>query len=139
VADVFQVPVFEGDDTHTWTLVLTKPAAHRISLALSDGSGRVWEALGGDVFDALMRLRLEAERDSVQILCNGARRNAWSSGMQRDMGEGYSVYLLQAEKGARQPEVATLDPAPPDQVVSVAEQRAFFEEWGGHSLPELYR
>jgi hypothetical protein len=134
--DVFEIPVVARGETDEWTLVVTKPP-RGIALTLSDGSGRTWEALGGDVFDALMRLRLDAERDGIQICCNGARRNAWSSGMQRDMGEGYAVYLLPAEKGGRPPEVGTLDPAPPDDVVSVAEQRAFFEDWSGHPPPDL--
>lgn len=137
MTQVFEVPVSDGNALHTWTLALTKPGPNRIALTLSDGSGRRWEALGSDVFDALMRLRLDAERDRLQICCNGARKNAWSSGMQRDMGDGSAVYLLQGEKGVRPPEVNTLDPAPPGEVVSVAEQRAFFFEWAGHSLRDL--
>jgi len=137
VADVFEVPVVEKGKTSTWTIVLTKPARHRVRLALTDGSGRTWEALGGDVFDALTRLRLEAERDGLQICCNGARRNAWCSGMQRDMGEGYVTYILEREQGSRQREARTLDPAPPGEVASVAEQRAFFEEWLGRPIPDL--
>jgi hypothetical protein len=135
VGDTFDVPVAEGGETLTWTLALDKPERHQVALALRDPFGRAWEATGGDVFDALMKLRLQAERDGIQICCNGARRNAWSSGMQRDMGEGYVVYLLRAQKEDRPPEVRTLDPAPAEEVVSVAEQRAFFEDYSGHPLP----
>jgi hypothetical protein len=130
VADSFEVPVIEGGGTATWQLVLTKAEQPRITLSLSDGSARTWEATGGDIFDALMNLRREAEPDGVQLCCNGARRNAWSSGMQRDMGEGVTTYLLRLGEHQEPPEsVRTLDPAPAADVTTVAEQLAFHEEW----------
>jgi hypothetical protein len=139
VPDVFAMPVTAGSgQTFIWSLELSKPEGNRVSLSLNDGHGRSWEAIGGDVFDALMRLRLKAEPDGVQLCCNGARRNAWSSGMQRDMGEGYGVYLLPAKRSTeRPPAVKTLDPAPPSEVVTVALQRAAYEAWLGHPLPEI--
>jgi hypothetical protein len=130
VTDVFQVPVTEHGEQATWPLQVTKPEANRFDLALSDERGRTWEATGHDVFDALMNLRLVAERDNVQICCNGARPNAARSGMLGEAREGYAVYLLQEPqdpKSGLPPVVETLDPAPASEVVSVAEQRAFFE------------
>jgi hypothetical protein len=128
--DAFELPVVEGGKALTWALALTTPEPHRVSLSLNDGSGRTWEATGGDVFDALMKLRLEAEPDGVQLCCNGARRNAWSSGMQRDMGEGFSTYLLRlGEHGERPESVPTLAPAPAAEVTIVSEQVAFYEQW----------
>jgi hypothetical protein len=95
-----------------------------------DDSGRRWEAVGGDVFDALMEPRLKAESDGIQLCCNGARRNAWSSGMQRDLGEGFTTYLLRlGEPHERPPSVRTLEPAPAAEVTTVAEQMAFHEQW----------
>jgi hypothetical protein len=128
--DAFKVPVIEGGKTLTWALALTKPERHRITLALRDGSGRAWEATGGDAFDALMKLRLEVEPDGIQLCCNGARRNAWSSGMQRDVGEGFMAYLLRlGEHGVKPPSVLNLEPAPVEEVTTVAEQVAFHEQW----------
>ena len=130
VREVLEVPVVEGGKALTWVLALTKPEPYRVSLALSDGSGRTWEAIGGDVFEALMKLRLETEPDGVQLCCNGARRNAWSSFMQRDMGEGFSTYLLRLGEHNERPEsVPTLAPAPAADVATVAEQIAFHEQW----------
>lgn len=130
--DALHVLVIEEGKTPTWALVLTRPGPHRIGLTLHDGSGRTWEATGGDAFDALMKLRLEVEPNGVQLCCNGARRNAWSSGMQRDMDEGSTTYLLRlGEHGARPRSVRTLDPAPGNDVTTVAEQVAFHEEWLG--------
>jgi hypothetical protein len=97
---------------------------------LCDGSGRTWKATGPDAFDALMNLRLEAEPVGVQICCNGARRNAWSSGMQRDMAVGFSTYLLRlGEHGQRPESVPTLEPAPAAEVGTVDEQLAFHQQW----------
>jgi hypothetical protein len=130
VGESFEVPVTKDGRTVTWQLLLTKAEQPRITLSLSDGSAQMWEATGGDIFGALMTLRLEAERDGVQICCNGARRNAWSSGMQRDMGEGVTTYLLRLGEHQERPEsVRTLDPAPAADVTTVAEQVEFHERW----------
>lgn len=136
VDDVLEVPVIEGAATATWQLAVAQDEQRRVALSLSDGSGRTWAATGSDAFDALMKLRLEAEPDGIQICCNGARRNAWSSGMQRDMGLGFSTYLLRlGEHGQRPETVRTLDTAPAAEVASVDEQLAFHEQW----LAELKR
>jgi hypothetical protein len=130
--DVLEVPVIQGGKASAWQLVLTKDEQGRLVLSLSDGSGRTWTAAAFDAFDALMKLRLEAEADGVQICCNGARRNAWSSGMQSDMGVGFSTYLLRlGEHGERPESVPTLAPAPAADVATVEEQLAFHEEWLG--------
>jgi hypothetical protein len=113
-----------------WTLSRQRPAGTDLyALRLTDDQGRVWEASGGDVFAALTNLRLQLEPEGVQICCNGARRNAWASGMQRDMASGLAVYLLQLGQHGGPPFARTLDPAPCDECGTVAEQRAFFEQW----------
>jgi len=131
VGDQFEVPVaVEGSHAGTWAITVQRPQDRSIVLALADPHGRAWEARGGDVFDALMNLRCELEPAGIQVCCNGARRNAWSSGMQRDMGVGETTYLLTlGEHGVRPPSVKTLEPAPLEDVGSVAEQRAFYEAW----------
>ena len=130
VEDLVEVPVIDGGTTATWQLAVTQDDQRHVVLSLSDGFGRTWAATGGDAFDALMKLRLEAEPDGVQICCNGARRNAWSSGMQRDMAMGFSTYLLRlGEHNERPPSARTLEPAPAADVTTVAEQMAFHEQW----------
>ena len=58
--------------------------------------------------------------------------------MQRDMGQGYTTYLLPAERSKeRLPEVRTLEPAPPEEVETVADQVANVEAWLGHPLGPL--
>jgi len=142
VGDSFEIPVIDaggsrGGSSASWSLTLTKPAPHLVSLTLTSVGGQTWEGIGGDVFDALMSLRSKVEPDRVQLCCNGARRNAWSSGMQRDMGEGYGTYILPDQRSReRPPEVPTLDAAPPSEVVTVAEQRAWHKAWLAQALPE---
>jgi hypothetical protein len=65
----------------------------------------------------------------VRIGVAGARANAWSSGMQRDMGEGRWVYLHDPALHERAPDAPTLEPIPPEEAATVAEQDACFEEW----------
>jgi hypothetical protein len=130
MTDFLDMPVTERGEQATWSLQIQKPEPTRFALALSNGSGRSWKATGHDVFDALMNLRLSAEQDDVQICCNGARPNAAVSGMLGEARQGYVVYLLGEPGDPRSglPPVAdTLGPAPAAEVVSVAEQRAFFE------------
>jgi hypothetical protein len=81
-----------------------------------------------------MVLREQVEPRGIRVCCNGSRLDAWASGMQRDMGSGFSTYLLTGvAKGQRPPAVNTLDFAPPEVVVKVAEQRAWHKAWMGDS------
>jgi hypothetical protein len=99
-------------------------------MTLRGSDGREWCSEEGDVFECLLTLRDDVERTGVRLCCNGARRDAWASGMQRDMGRGTSVYLLaDVPRGTRPPQVDTLGSAPADAVVSVQEQRAWHSDW----------
>jgi hypothetical protein len=77
----------------------------------------------------MMDLRVHLDAEEIRLCCNGARRNAWASGMQRDMGEGFVVHLLEDDRPGRSPSVRTLDDAPCDQAVTVDEQKAFYAGW----------
>jgi hypothetical protein len=116
-----------------WVLGARRVEDRRIELALRSTTNGTWEVIGDDVFGALMQLRELVEPLGVMLCCNGARLNAWSSGMLRSMGEGQSVYLLpETDRTSKPPVVATLGCADPVEVVGVADQRAWFEAW----LPE---
>jgi hypothetical protein len=109
----------------------------------SSRDGRVWtveliadehslSGHAGDVFEASRALRRLCEAEGILIGFNGARPNAWASGMQRDMGSGHSVYLLNLDPPVarlRPPEVRTLKAAPLDEVGSLAEQDEFQRQW----------
>lgn len=106
-------------------------AAHRAyRLTCRAPDGRCWAVEAGDVFSCLMELRRQAEPAGVQLCCQGSRRDAWSSGMQRDMGQGLSVYLLEGiPRGQRPPQVPTLAPVTAELAVTVEEQLAWHERW----------
>jgi hypothetical protein len=64
-----------------WLLTITSP------------DGKSWAAEGPDLFKALRALRRILDPLGIRLGVNGARRDAWASGMQCDMGEGRAVYL----------------------------------------------
>jgi hypothetical protein len=134
----FELPVLTGDDEALWTLRVSRAeGSHGLVLTLSDDRGRAWEAEAFDVFEALLKLRrFQLEPAGIQLCCNGARRNAWASTMQREMAAGYAVYLTRLGERGRPPFVRTLDPAPRDECGTVAEQQAFHEQWSAERSPE---
>jgi len=85
-------------------------------------------AEGSDWFECRLSLRLLLEERGWRILCNGARVNAWPSGMSRDMG-GAMVYLYPDDHRPRTRDdlVRACDEASPELVVTVQEQRADFD------------
>jgi hypothetical protein len=123
----------DRDRTEEWSVTretLTEQRAYRLTLDAPDG--RSWSADAPDIFECLMEVRTQVEPLGLRLCCNGSRRNAWASGMLRDMGGGLAVYLLSLPRTSeRPPQVDTLGPAAPGDVVSVAEQRAWYQEWIG--------
>lgn len=117
--------------SENWSIELETVSPHDSYLMTLEASdGRRWTSEAPDVFGCLLDVRAQVEPDGVLLCCNGARRDAWASGMQRDMGQGRVVYLHEGiDPGQFPPMVETLDPAPPDTVATVAEQRAWFESW----------
>src|SRR5205807_954787 len=85
---------------------------------------------GPDLFECLMKLRRQyLDPQSWKIGCNGARENAWASGMLRTSGGGIDVYLLTGTTN-RPPRLApTFGPSPKRSVVSVERQLAYYEWW----------
>jgi hypothetical protein len=93
---------------------------------------------GHDLLQALRTVRLALEDNGELLWVNGALRNVHASGMLRDGAAGRRAYLLPPERGReRPPVVSVLDGAPPDaDVVTVAEQDAWFEGWVATPLPD---
>jgi hypothetical protein len=65
----------------------------------------------------------------TRIGVNGARRDAWASGMQCDMGEGRVVYLLKEGHTIRPEQVSMLALAPLAQVGTVDEHDQQYQRW----------
>ncbi|MFB7380777.1 hypothetical protein ACFC6U_36585 [Kitasatospora purpeofusca] len=115
-----------GGVEETWELFLKDGEVPGITLRSSDGTA--WSGEGNDLFDALSDIRLQIEPLGYLLLCNGARTDAYPSGMCRDMGRGSIVYILQPGRAARR-QVSVFDRAAPASVGTVAAQREFYEAW----------
>jgi hypothetical protein len=95
-----------------------------------DHDGRLRSFPSTDVFKALQGLRLELERDGVRLLCAGARRDVWPSGMARDMGGGRKAYIMRlGRQAARADLVDIFEYAEPSLVGTVLEQHEYFRAW----------
>ena len=109
--------------------VTTDPGERRMRLSIRCELGE-WSGHGEDIFSALRSLMRDLEHDCGRIGVEGARPNAWASGMQRDMGVGRSVYILSLPRSPeRPPSAQTLDPAPLDEVGTTADQDEFQRLW----------
>jgi hypothetical protein len=88
------------------------------------------EASEDDAFEALVKIRLRLEPAGYKLLCNAARRDVYPSAMARQMSHGFTAYKLTLGRYAKMEDrVRVLDPAPPETIGTVAEQRAFFESY----------
>jgi hypothetical protein len=97
---------------------------------------RKLRAEASDLFDCLVKIRLDLELEGAKILCNGARLDAFPSPMARDMGGGRKVYLLRMGEPAQLENlVNTFDEAPIEKIASVAEQKKFYLDWLGPPPP----
>jgi hypothetical protein len=105
--------------------------AYRIELVTRLGSYTCpYTATGPDMFEAFVRLRRQLKPDGLMVAVQGSRRDTYPSGMARDMGGGMQVYIVRPGlRGRREDLVRTLDDAPPDQLATVDEKRAFAEAW----------
>lgn len=98
-------------------------------ITITSLDGRSWAADGPDLFRALRALRRILDPLDLRLGVNGARRNAWASGMQRDMAEGRVVYLLVEGRTGRPEQVSTLGSAPASHVGTVEDQDQHHEQW----------
>jgi hypothetical protein len=97
-------------------------------LDLSFG-GEVFHGSSTDFFAALGEARQRFERDGHRLLCYGASRNVWASGMARDMALGLKVYQLTLGKPGGDVQRNIFDTGPDVVPSTVAEQEGFYEEW----------
>ncbi|MFG2905189.1 hypothetical protein ACGF13_09025 [Kitasatospora sp. NPDC048286] len=107
---------------------LGPPDATIVAL-LDDGSPT--EISGTDYLDCLTRIRRRLEQDGRLLCCQGARPGVHASGQLRQFTGGREAYVH--DPNARGEALATVDvfdPARPEEVVSLDEQRAaFFRLW----------
>ena len=106
------------------------PVGGKCHLELSLEDGRRVSADEIDYFECLLSVRRQLEHQRRVVICQGARRDVWPSGMARDMGVGLRAYVLTVGKHPTQDDVVEIfDPAEQSSVGTVAEQEHHFEEW----------
>jgi hypothetical protein len=92
--------------------------------------GRLIVGEADDYFTALLAVRRILEADGVFILCQGARRDVWPSGLAFQMSDGLKAYVLPQGRPATSADVVELfDPADARAVGTIAEQNTYGTEW----------
>ena len=111
----------------TVTFGPVKAACH-LELRLDDGRALVAE--GDDYFDCLTAVRRTLESEGAILLCQGARRDVWPSGMARSMAAGLKAYVLVNRRPPTPDDLVDIfDPAEPGDVGTVTEQERVRDEW----------
>lgn len=108
------IEISNGPD---WKLVFSGAGLHR----------RLYT--GRDLFDAFISLRKALEEGGIQLLCVGARRDVYPSGMSRDMGGGRKVYVTKLGEPARSAPLDIFEFSDVEWIGSVSEQLAFHDQW----------
>ena len=86
-----------------------------------DAGAQAFEASADDAFEALCRVREQAEPDGWRVGVAGARHDVWPSGMARDQGGGLVAYRF-CPAGV-EGTVDTFAPVDPATATIVAVQR----------------
>jgi len=128
VAENHLVVVRSGAGEQRWPLTTSRHGRDWL-LRITSPDGKSWAAEGPDLFKALRTLRRILDPLGICVGVNGARRDAWASGMQSDMGEGRVVYLLVEGRVGRPEQVNTLGPTPASDVGTVEDQDQQHEQW----------
>jgi hypothetical protein len=111
-----------------WPLVTSRRGRDWL-ITITGPDGTSWAAGGPDLFKALRALRRILDPLGIRLGVNGARRDAWASGMQCDMGEGRVVYLLVEGQAGRPEQVSTLGSTSISHVGTVDDQERQYERW----------
>ena len=122
------IGVLTGASEQQWSLTTSRRGRDWL-LTITSPDGKSWAAEGPDLFNALRALRRILDPLGIRLGVNGARRDAWASGMQCDMGEGRAVYLLVEGQAGRPEPVRTLGHTPVSHVDTVDDQDQQHKRW----------
>ena len=136
--DTRSLKVVRGDGVEeTWTLTVVEGNDDCL-LRLEDLSGSVWDVRDFTVWHALGALRARLDPAGVRLCCQGARIDAYVSGMSISMSDGWLAYILRSWRRPRTRDlVNVLDPAPLRKIATVAEQAQYFEGWASRSWARI--
>jgi hypothetical protein len=86
------------------------------------------EFQGQDLFEALVALRTELEKNNARLLCSGARVAVFPSGMSKSMGGGRKAYITTLGASATEM-VDIFDPTEFELTGTVSQQQEFHNRW----------
>ena len=99
----------------------------KLTLEMSDSAVSVVDR---DLFQSLDELRLLLESQRLSVAVQGSRKNAWASGMQRNMTGAHKIYICQAGRHVSKSDVVNIfDDADPSDLATVAAQRENYRLW----------
>lgn len=99
-----------------------------ICIKFEDGRSEKYE--GSDYFKSMVLFREELENNGAKLLCNGARKDVYPSGMSRSMGQATKAYVLSIGEQARASDkVDIFDQADKQLVSTIEEQNMHFKKW----------
>ena len=127
-----QVPLVRGDERRSavihWLQAYHGP--ERTAWLQLVSTGLELRAIGDDAFEALDGIREQLEPSGWLIAVQGSRLDTYPSGMARDMGGGFTVYITRIGQPAKDT-VGTFEEADPSLLATVAEQREHWRRWRG--------
>jgi hypothetical protein len=91
------------------------------------------EGQGTDLFNAFCCVREKLAEMKLKPLCYGASRNVYPSGMLRDTGAATAYRLRGGVSPNVEDIVGIFNEGPDMDLVSVTEQRLFWEDWLRHA------
>ena len=86
-------------------------------------------AEGRDLFEALQKVRNEASKFGLTLLCNGARLNVYPSPMMRSMGGAAMAYTLTLGEQAQRKNIVCIFDNTEEPISTPKEQDEFYQRW----------
>ncbi|WP_328472654.1 hypothetical protein OHA21_10470 [Actinoplanes sp. NBC_00393] len=128
-----EVPVYRGNHKVMCALRWKRHADFCTFDIELDGPDEPVHRSGRDLFDALQQVRLELERQGLVIAVQGARTDAYPTGMIRNMVAASRVYIMEIGRDVeRKHLVNTFAEAELHTIGTVEQQDAHYREWLEH-------
>lgn len=106
------------------------------ALTVNGGDFHERRFVGDDLFGALIALRQDLEQRGGKLLCAGARRDVYPSGMSRSMGGARQAYFIKLGEPATVL-VDIFDRADASDVGTIDEQSAYKARWAASLREKL--
>ena len=127
-ADTLNVKIAGPEGVQPSTIAVTYDLL--VSLSFAESDRPAVQFVARDLFECMRLLRQHLEAESMILLCNGARVDAYPSQIARQMGAARRVHLTSLGRPTtREDLVDIFGEAPADKIGSVEEQDAFHKEW----------